>query len=119
VTIPLADVSFSTDGDVVIASVRGEIDMSNAGEIGEAVSRQLSNAALALVLDLSACQYVDSAGIHLMYELEDRLSDRGQAIRVVFAPDALIAEALRLADVPRAIGGADTVEAALASLRPT
>jgi anti-sigma B factor antagonist len=119
VTVPLADVNFSTDGDVVIASVRGEIDMSNVGEIGDAIGRQLSNAALALVLDLTACEYLDSAGIHQIYELQERLRTRGQGIRVVIAPGAMIAETLRLADVPRAIGATETVEAALTSLRST
>jgi anti-anti-sigma factor len=117
--VPLADLTFSSDGDLVVASVRGEIDMSNAGEIGEAIARRLSNEALALVFDLTACEYVDSAGIHLIYELHDRLRNRGQEIRVVIPPGALIGEALRLADVPRAVGAAETVEDAVASLRAT
>ena len=116
-TLPLADLSFSSDGDIVIASLRGEIDMSNAGELGEAIGRGLTNDALALVLDLTAVEYVDSAGVHVIYDLQERLRNRGQGIRVVIAPGALIAEALRLADVPRAVGVAESVEAALASLR--
>lgn len=116
-TLPLADVSFSSDGDIVVASLRGEIDMSNAGELGETIGRALTNDAMALVLDLTAVEYVDSAGIHVIYELHERLRTRGQDIRVVIAPDALIGEALRLADVPRAVGVADSVEAALVSLR--
>jgi anti-sigma B factor antagonist len=117
VTLPLADVSFSSDGDIVVASLRGEIDMSNAGELGETIGRALTNDALALVLDLTGVEYVDSAGIHVIYDLHERLRTRGQDIRVVIAPDALIAEALRLADVPRAVGAVDSVEAALVSLR--
>jgi anti-anti-sigma factor len=116
-TVPLADMVFTTDGDVVIASVRGEIDMSNAGDIGEAIGHRLTNDALALVIDLTPCEYLDSAGIHLIYELHDRLRNRGQHVRVVIAPGAVIAEALRLADVPRAVGAAESVEAALAGLR--
>jgi anti-sigma B factor antagonist len=117
VTLPLADVSFSSDGNIVVASLRGEIDMSNAGELGDTIGRALTNDALALVLDLTGVEYLDSAGIHVIYELHERLRTRGQDIRVVIAPDALIGEALRLADVPRAVGVADSVEAALVSLR--
>jgi anti-sigma B factor antagonist len=117
VTLPLADVSFSSDGDIVVASLRGEIDMSNAGELGETIGRALTNDAMALVLDLTAVEYVDSAGIHVIYQLHERLRTRGQDIRVVIAPDALIGEALRLADVPRAVGVAESVDAALVSLR--
>jgi anti-sigma B factor antagonist len=117
VSVPLADVSFSADGDMVIAVVRGEIDMSNAGELGEAIARRLSNDEHGLVLDLSACEYVDSAGIQVLYELHERLRTRGQDLRVVVPPQAPIGMALSLADVPRAIGSADSVEAALESLR--
>jgi anti-sigma B factor antagonist len=117
VTLPLADVAFSADGDVVVASVRGEIDLSNAGDLGDAIRRRLTNEALALVLELTEVEYLDSSGIHLIYELHDRLRNRGQDIRVVIAPGAVIGEALRLADVPRAIGAAESVEAALESLR--
>jgi anti-sigma B factor antagonist len=117
VSVPLADVSFSADGDIVVAVVRGEIDMSNAGELGEAIARRLSNDAHGLVLDLSACEYLDSAGIHVLYELHDRLRTRGQGMRVVVPAEAPIGAALSLADVPRAIGTAESVEAALASLR--
>ena len=116
-TLPLADVSFATDGDVVVASVSGEIDLSNAGDLGDAIGRRLTNEALGLVLDLTDVDYLDSSGIHLIYELHDRLRNRGQDIRVVIAPGAVIGEALRLADVPRAVGAAESVEAALASLR--
>ena len=116
-TLPLADVTFSADGDVVIARVSGEIDLSNAGNLGDAIGRRLTNAALALVLDLTEVEYLDSSGIHLIYELHDRLRNRGQDIRVVIVPGAVIGEALRLADVPRAVGAAETVEAALTSLR--
>jgi anti-anti-sigma factor len=115
--LPLADIGFETDGDVVVASVRGEVDMSNAGEIGEAIARRVSNETHALVVDLTPCEYLDSAGIHILYELQDRLRNRGQDIRVVVPVGATIAEALRLADVPRAIGSTETVEAALVSLR--
>jgi anti-anti-sigma factor len=117
VTLPLADVDFSTDGEIVIASLRGEIDLSNAGELNETIGRRLTNDVLALVLDLTAVEYVDSAGIHVIYDLHERLRNRGQEIRVVIAPGAPIGEALRLADVPRAVGAAESVEAALTSLR--
>jgi anti-sigma B factor antagonist len=117
VILPLADVNFSADGDIVVASLRGEIDLSNAGEIDEAIARRLTNDVLALVLDLTGVDYVDSAGIHVIYDLHERLRTRGQDLRVVIAPGAVIAEALRLANVPQAIGSAESVEAAIASLR--
>jgi anti-anti-sigma factor len=117
VMLPLADIAFDKDGDVVVARIRGEVDMSNAGEIGDAIARRVSNETHSLVVDLTPCEYLDSAGIHVLYELQDRLRNRGQDLRVVVPDGATIAEALRLADVPRAIGAAESVDAALVSLR--
>ena len=113
----LADLSIDLVDGIVVVQIVGEIDMSNAGELGDAIGRRLSNDALALVLDLTAVEYIDSAGIQVIYELHSQLGDRGQAIRVVIAPAALIGEALRLADVPRVVGVAESLEAALASVR--
>jgi anti-anti-sigma factor len=117
VNVPLADITFSTDGDIVIAHVRGEIDMSNAAELCDALAGRLKNESHGLVLDLTACQYVDSAGIHALYDLYERLGHRGLDLRVVVAPHAPIALALEVADVPRSMGSAGNVEAAIASLR--
>jgi len=38
VNVPLADITFVTDGDIVVASVVGEIDMSNAPELSDALA---------------------------------------------------------------------------------
>jgi anti-sigma B factor antagonist len=116
VTMPLADVRFETVGRVVVARFEGEIDLSNADALHAAVARQISNHALGLVLDLAGVGYLDSAGIHVIYELREHLRARGQAVRVVVPSDSPVAEALRLADVPRSVGVAETVEAALRSL---
>jgi anti-sigma B factor antagonist len=113
---PFADVSFDTIGRVLVARLEGEIDMSNATEIGAAITTHVPSDALAVVLDLGAVDYVDSAGIHVVYELRERLKRRGQAIRLVVPPESPIATTLRYADVPRTLGAADTVQAAIADL---
>ena len=64
---------------MLLARVRGEIDMSNAAEIGSAVAGRISNDALGLVLDLTDVEYMDSAALHMIFELRTRLKDRGQA----------------------------------------
>ena len=115
--VPLAELIFTIDADVVIAHLRGEIDMSNAPELSDAFGSRLTNESRGLVLDLTACTYVDSAGIHVLYELQERLSNRGLELRVVIGPDSEIATALELADVPGAMGSADDVRTAVASLR--
>jgi anti-sigma B factor antagonist len=112
----MADVNVETVGEIVVASVDGEIDMSNATEIGETVSRAVFNEAVGLVIDLSEVDYLDSAAIQVIFELHERLEVRGQRFRLVIAPDSPIAETLRVADVPAAIGADETPEAALQSM---
>jgi anti-anti-sigma factor len=112
---PLADVSFERAGAVVVAHVQGEIDMSNAEYLGTALN-DMPPDARALVLDLREVGYLDSAGIRIIYKLRKRLDHRGQQLRLVVAPGAAIAEALRIAGVPQAVGAVETVDAALDSL---
>ncbi len=114
--MPLADVHFEPVGEVVVAHLEGEIDMSNAGELGAALGGQTPSDVRALVLDLREVGYLDSAGIQLIYGLRARLDHRGQQLRLVVAPGSPIAEALRVADVPRAVGALETVDAAVDSL---
>ena len=112
---PLADVRFERADGVVIAHVRGEIDMSNAEYLGTAFN-EVPPDARAVVLDLIDVGYLDSAGIRMIYKLRNRLDHRGQQPRLVVAPGAEIAEALRISGVPEAIGTVETVDAALDSL---
>jgi anti-anti-sigma factor len=113
---PHADVRFETVGRVVVARIEGEIDMSNAGGLGTAITGRVTSDALAVVLHLGAVDYLDSAGIQVVFELRERLSRRGQQIRLVLPPGSPVASALHYADVPRTFGVAETEEAAIADV---
>jgi len=95
----LADLRITKHDGVVVARVTGEIDMSNASELRSAVIDATPNDALGLVLDLSSVDYIDSAGIHLLYRLGDGLRARGQTLRLVIPPDSPASDSLRLAGV--------------------
>ena len=53
-----------------------------------ALSESVPNFALALVLDLSDVEYLDSGGIHLIYELREKLRARGQTLQLVIPADS-------------------------------
>ena len=76
--------------DVVVARLSGEIDMSNANEVGDELSSAVPNTALGLVLDLTALTYLDSSGVHLVFDLAERLRRRQQQLRVVVPSGAPI-----------------------------
>jgi anti-anti-sigma factor len=115
-TEPLAGIHFEPVDGIVVAHIEGEVDMSNATELGAAIAAELGNAAMGVVIDLTEVTYLDSAGIHVVYELRARVQSRGQDIRLVVAPESAIESTLDYADVPRTIGVARTVQDALAEL---
>ena len=51
---PLADITFETVDGVLVARVEGEVDMSNASELGAAITGRIPSDARGLVLDLGA-----------------------------------------------------------------
>jgi anti-anti-sigma factor len=116
----LADLDTRLAQGVLVASVRGEIDMSNAAEIGSAVAGRISNDALGLVLDLTDVEYLDSAALHTIFDLRTRLKDRGQQLRLVVPNGATIAQAVEIMDIPRTIGvlgsGDEAVQSILAAV---
>jgi anti-sigma B factor antagonist len=112
--VTLADVQFSDHERVVVARLTGEIDLSNANSIERAIAEATPNQALGLILDVSALDYLDSAGIHLIYKLREQLRARGQTLRLVIPPESHANDALRLAGVSRNVDTAETLEAAMA-----
>jgi anti-sigma B factor antagonist len=109
----LADLHFESRDGLVIARVVGEIDMSNAGELATALTDATPNEALGIVLDLSDIDYVDSAGIHLLYRLRESLRARGQSLTLVVPAHSAVLDALRLAGIERNLDVVPTVEDAV------
>ncbi|HTX29757.1 MAG TPA: STAS domain-containing protein [Solirubrobacteraceae bacterium] len=97
----IADIQIRGRDGVVVVSITGEVDMSNANDLREAIIDATPNDALGLVLDCTSLAYIDSAGIHLLYRLGDNLRARGQTLRVVIPPTSPASDALRLAGVQR------------------
>lgn len=77
----------SADG-TVIAEILGEVDPSNARDLGRRLSEAVPNDALAVVVDLSAVAFLDSSGVQMLFELAERLTGRQQKLSVVVPPEA-------------------------------
>jgi anti-anti-sigma factor len=105
----LGDVTFERQGEVVVARLTGEIDMSNAEAIGAAVLEATGNDALGVVLDLTEVRYLDSAGIYVVFGMRSRLRARGQALRLVIPDGSPVDDALRLAGVQRHVDVVESV----------
>ncbi|MEA2439945.1 MAG: hypothetical protein QOH76_1369 [Thermoleophilaceae bacterium] len=112
----LSQLEFSGD-DVVIARVTGEIDLSNASDVGEALAGAVPNTALGLVIDLTATSYLDSSGVHLLFDLAERLQRRQQQLQVVVPEGAPVRRVLRIVELDETVPLTATVDEAVAGIR--
>jgi anti-anti-sigma factor len=113
----LARIEFTVRDDVVIARLSGEVDLSNATDVGDELTAAVPNSALGLVLDLTATEYLDSSGVHLVFELAERLRRRQQELRVVVPPGAPIRRILRIVELDDTVPVVGTVEEAIEHIR--
>jgi anti-anti-sigma factor len=86
-------------GGIVVAVVEGEIDLSNAPGLQVEVTTAVSNTARGLLLDLSGIDFLDSSGVHMLYDIADRLATRQQRFAVVLEPGAPPRRAIELSGV--------------------
>jgi anti-sigma B factor antagonist len=114
--VRLADVQFDTRERAVVARVTGEVDLSNAGEIGRALIDAIPNDSVALILELSDVDHLDSAGIQLVYRLREDLRARGQSLQLVIPQRSAAHDALRLAGVTRHLHLSESIDDAIAEL---
>lgn len=84
------------DRDVPVVYLEGEIDIVNASQVGTQLFEAAPNDAPGMVVDLSGVSYLDSRGLHLLFELSERLRVRDQRLHLVIPPNALIRRVLTL-----------------------
>jgi anti-anti-sigma factor len=109
----LGDVTFADQDGVQVARLTGEVDLSNADSIGDAIAETTPNHMVGLILDLSQLRYLDSAGIQLIYRLRERLRARGQSLSLVVPAGSPSNDALRLAGVALHAPISETLQDAL------
>ena len=95
----LAKLRVRERGALVMATVEGEIDLSNSASLLDQLTGAVSNSTSGLVLDLLALEFLDSSGIHMLYDLAERLATRQQGFAVVLEPDAPPRRAIEVSGV--------------------
>ena len=74
--------SLQQDGFTVLR-VKGEVDLSTAPQLREALTSLIAEGRLAVVVDLSDTEFVDSTGLGALVTGLKRLRARGGEMRVV------------------------------------
>ena len=115
----LADVTIERHGAVPVASIAGEVDMSNAGELSDVLQHAVEQEAGGLVIDLTRTSYLDSAGLHFVFEIGKRLRDRGQRLALVVPESSSLNRLLDLVQVAAVAPIERSTEAALERLATT
>ena len=113
----LADVKFEEHDGSPVAHIRGEIDMSNVGEVSMTLQNAVTQSAAGLVIDFSETQYLDSAGLHFIFDIGKRLRDRGQRLYLVVPSKSPVAAVLDIVNVEALAPRAESLDEALERLR--
>lgn len=103
-------------GDVPVATLEGEVDMGNAEDLKAALLASVTNHAPGLVLDLAGTTYLDSAGVHVVFDLARKLHARQQELRVVVPAGAAIRRVLVLTNVSAVAPMHEDMDAAVAGV---
>ena len=114
-TTPVS-IDFAQHDGIPVATVRGEIDLSNIADVRAAIAGAMTNASRALIVDLSETTYMDSRGIHLLFELAERLARSQQQFLVVVPADSPIRKLLLITHLEQVAVILDSVGAAVAQI---
>jgi anti-sigma B factor antagonist len=114
VTAPFKVESESVSG-LRAVSVSGELDQGTAPELREALAEALGDPTLAVLVDLSDCNFIDSTGLSLLVEAKRRLAEDRRRFGVC-CPDADVRRLLELTGIDRAVGLFDSRDEAVAAL---
>jgi anti-anti-sigma factor len=109
-------VSFEPKGYVLVARMEGEIDLSNAEQLGIEIAETTGPEAQRVVLDLTEVEHIDSYGIVVIYGLRQRLREHETPLVLVIPKDGRIRRALELVGVHDLMPVKEELEAALHAL---
>ena len=114
----LADLDATDAGDgLVVARIRGDLDLSNLYSVHTALLEVLPNEAIGLVVDLAGVTFLDSSGVEALFRLQTSLAVRQQRFAVAIPPGATIRRALELSGVQGEMTLCGSVDEALDVLR--
>jgi anti-anti-sigma factor len=84
------------EGTVPVCEIRGELDASNVENVLDSVVSAVANEAPGMALDLTSTNYLDSAGVRILFELARRMRARRQELRIVVPQDGVVRRVLVL-----------------------
>lgn len=105
-------------GSTAVVTVEGELDRQHTAVLRPRLLEAAAPDVVALVLDLGGVSYLDSAGVHLLLDVDRELRVRGQALHLVRPQRRTPAYVLEVTDIADGIDVHADLEAALAVCEP-
>ncbi|WP_045745724.1 STAS domain-containing protein [Actinoplanes rectilineatus] len=93
-TDPIADVTTSIHETGVHVRVTGELDMSNAGTVGDRI--RAAGTSTPVDLDLSDIEFLDSSALHMLQQLSAAFDRDGGRLTVAVAPGSIVERLLTI-----------------------
>lgn len=98
-------------------AVHGELDMDTAPELERGLEQALSESDASIMLDLSACEFIDSTGIALIVRTWQQLEKEAGRKLVLCCNNHQVRRLLKITGVESSISMHEQRDAALAELR--
>ena len=105
------EISEATREGVNLVAIQGELVLDTAPAIREPLERAAEDGGRPLVVDLSACTFMDSIGLAMLLHGAKPLQDGGA--RVALVADGEVRRLLRLTAIDQTLPAYDSVEAAI------
>jgi anti-anti-sigma factor len=91
----LATIEFGPAERATVATIGGEVDLSNADRLLDELMARIGSTPW-LVLDLTRCSYLDSAGLRMIARVDVRCRTVGSGLRLVVDPGGSIDRVLAM-----------------------
>src|SRR6185436_9925925 len=110
----LATIEFGPAERATVATIGGEVDLSNADRLLDELMARIGSTPW-LVLDLTRCSYLDSAGLRMIARVDVRCRTVGSGLRLVVDPGGSIDRVLAMTRMDEVLTVDRLLEDALAS----
>jgi anti-anti-sigma factor len=104
-------------GPYATATLHGDLDIANVEEVRLFILEAMPGDAHGLIVDLTSVRYVDSAGVHMLFELVRRLESRRQGVAIAVPDGSSVATLLKITNVNEAAPVCGTVDDCAEALR--
>ena len=108
----LLTVDVGTRGDVVVVSVRGELDLATVPVLRERLDNLGQKAGSRLVVDLTALTFIGSAGLALLVDLHNRCKEQNTSLAIV-ATGSVVPRAIQVTALDQVLSVHSSVEEAI------